>query len=436
MSPKTPMAIAATKAPGRRQRSSAKHASRPTRRWQRWLLGVSLAAPLVLAAFWYAVHRFPWAGPLVANTLRAIVGVEGVARLEDFVYGIEDRYNHLARGDEQPRAYWEVPQASEVPPGAAEPSPAEPSAEQETPAVPALPPFRPKAVGPVHASWSAPGDGEWVPLVDRRFTPDSPYLYKTLLHPDKSRSWAELFVVAIDLRRVAVHPVLGTREPKPNVDPEPTLARPGRIPEANHARAIAAFNGGFMTEHGHYGMMLAGVTIVSPRKNSCTLAHYRDGSFEIATWDRIAGKAPSMLWYRQTPNCMYEDGKMNRLLAGGYEKRWGATLDGKTVIRRSAIGLDASQQTLLVGITNHTTATALATGMHHAGAVTVAQLDVNWSYPKFVVFHSPEPGAPLQAEALAEGFEFREGEYLRDRSLRDFFYLTIPENSDAPTPGD
>ena len=82
---------------------------------------------------------------------------------------------------------------------------------------------------------------------------------------------------------------------------------------------------------------------------------------------------------------------------------------------------------LYVSISNATTAQVIAAGMHHAGATDIAQLDVNWSYPKFVTFVSPEPGAPLEAVALASGFEFSKGEYIRDRQRRDFFYLTVTD---------
>jgi hypothetical protein len=113
---------------------------------------------------------------------------------------------------------------------------------------------------------------------------------------------------------------------------------------------------------------------------------------------------------------------MHPLLRVASIRRWGATLDGNTVIRRSAVGLNQERTILYVGISHHTNARVMAQGMHHAGAVTVAQLDVNWSYPKFVTYEPSENGE-LNAVALASGFEFSDGEYLRERSMRDFFYL-------------
>jgi hypothetical protein len=137
-----------------------------------------------------------------------------------------------------------------------------------------------------------------------------------------------------------------------------------------------------------------------------------------------------MRWYRQAPECMYEDGKIHPGLTVGSGLKWGATLDGDTVIRRSAVGISSDRQILYVAITNHTTARVLADGLRHVGAVDVAQMDVNWSYPKFVLFEPGDAGPERRAVALASGFEFSEDEYIRKKSRRDFFYLV---RKPAPT---
>lgn len=386
---------------------------------------------MLVLALWIAVNRVEWLGPIVADSLRAIIGKDAVTELQNLAYGVQDSFYQVSRQGEKPKAYWEVPAPSETvepqaDPASSEPSdPAAGSAAQDA-GPPPLPPFRPAAVGPVHQSWSAPGDGQWLPIE----LPDLPqldaHLFKTLLHPDKNRSWAELFVVAIDLRRTHVHLVAGSREPKATEPEAAEMDRPGTIPAEKHGVVLAAFNGGFKTEHGNYGMRVDGTTIVAPRDDVCAVALYKDGSLRIATWNRIKDAEGQMVWWRQTPNCMYEDGEMHPRLKAGHTKKWGATLDGETVIRRSAIGINQAGDTLYVGISNHTTATAIALGMHHAGAVAVAQLDVNFSYPKFVTFErsADQPEGDRQAMALADGFEFSTDEYLRKKSYRDFFYLT------------
>ncbi|KYF77555.1 hypothetical protein BE18_20290, partial [Sorangium cellulosum] len=287
-------------------------------------------------------------------------------------------------------------------------------------------------VGPSHAAWPAPGDGQWVPIVDRARPGDPPRLYKTLIHPDPHRSWAELFIVAVDLSGVDVHLMAGSREPAATTEEGKTYERPAKIPEADHERLLAAFNGGFMTEHGQWGMRIDGVTLVRPRENGCALALHGDGRMQIAPWARMAAEEGAMRWWRQTPSCMVDEGELHPALRVPEVRNWGATLDGNTVIRRSAVGLDRDGKVLFVAISNHTTAPAIALGLRHVGATAVAQLDVNWSYPKFLLYEPGEGGA-LMPVALASGFEFSEDEYIRKRSLRDFFYLT--RKPSAPSAG-
>jgi hypothetical protein len=388
-------------------------------RWARWLPRISAVLGVSAALMWWAIHRYDWMGPLVANTLRSIVGPTAVAKLEDVVYAVEDRYNRLARGTEAPKSYWTVPSAPQAP-VVAVPAPV-PSGSA---AAPDLPPFRPADPGPALKSWSAPGDGLWVPITDPRRPGEAPHLMKTLLHPDKDRGWAEVFVVAVDLRRVTLHAVPGSQEPKADNKPAEKLARPAVIPANDHEELLAAFNGGFMTEHGGYGMKVDGVTIVAPKPKACTIAVFKEGGLKIAPWTELEADEPSMLWFRQAPECMVRSGKLHPgIVYSSGNRKWGATLDGETVIRRSGIGLNAARDILYVSITNHTNARVLAEGLRHAGAADIAQLDVNWSYPKFMLYEPKEPGGPRKAVALAAGFEFSEDEYIRKKARRDFFYL-------------
>lgn len=398
---------------------------KPRRRLRRVLVGLGVAAPVGLGALWYGVHHVPWLGPLVANSLRATIGTDNVARLEDFAYGVEDRFNQVWRKDEKPKAYWKVPEHKPQAPTPIVPASA-PAATEVAPEKPALAPFTLPDPGPLHAVVAAPGDGQWVPMVDPRHPDDSPRMLKLLLHPDKSRSWAELFVVALDMRQVQVHPVVGYQEPASEAKEAQSYTRFAKIPEKHYADLLAAFNGGFMAEHGHYGMMLDGVTFLPPREDACTLAEYDDGSLHVGTWKNIKADQARMKWFRQAPPCMAEDEKLNPLLSLDRPTKWGATLDGNTVIRRSAVGVNRTGDVLFVAITNHTTAPALAKGMRHVGAVTIAQMDVNWSYPKFVTYEpqKSEGGEKLMPVALAEGFEFSQDLYLRERAMRDFFYVT------------
>ena len=407
--------------------------SRPRRsllaRLALWFLGCSV---LCVALVWYAVHHFDWAGPLVANSLRAVLGDDNVAQLEDLVYGAEDRVNRVLKKNEAPKAYWNVPGATAAASASAAASSSAAVAEPAPP--PAGPSFKLENPGPALRDWSAPGDGEWVAVHDVRHPEEAPRMYKTLLHPDKGRSWAEVFVVAIDVKQVELFPVAGTQEPQPDSDDAKKYAREGKIPVASQAQLLAAFNGGFMTEHGGYGMKVDGVTIAKPKQRACTIALYKDGSLRIASWPELASAESDMVWFRQTPECMWEGDKLHAgLPAGAGLKKWGSTVDGETVIRRSGIGLNADRSVLFVAITNHTSARVLADGLHHAGATDVAQLDVNWSYPKFVTFEPIGHTTVLHPVPLAPGFEYSDDEYLRKKEKRDFFYiLRKAPTSNAP----
>lgn len=101
---------------------------------------------------------------------------------------------------------------------------------------------------------------------------------------------------------------------------------------------------------------------------------------------------------------------------------WGAAADGSPVIRRSAMGVDARGEFLFVGVSNATTAPAIADAMHHAGAADVAELDVNWAFPRFLVFRADAAGH-LVAQSLFPGFVFEKDQYVGKRSQRDFFYV-------------
>ena len=369
-------------------------------------VGRSAAA---LRLIWLLANHTSWAGPLFANALRRVIGADRVTRLEETAYGLQDRWNRWRHRNEAPKARWAAP-------------PPAPTAESPTIDAGVATCFHPANVGPVSPKWFAPGDGEWVKVPDPRH-PDWPaLLYKTLLHPDINRSWADLFVVAASLDSAVLHARPGTGEPR--ADPgTPAIVRTGRIPPEDLPALLAAFNGGFMAEHGHYGMRVDGVNLLKPRPKSCTIVGYTNETVEIATWDNLISPDARMRWFRQTPACMYENNSMHIGLRRPETRLWGATLDGETVIRRSAIGLDASRRVLYVGISNNTTARALAEGMHHAGAVDVAQLDVNWSYPKFLLYGLSDKGE-LVAQAPVDGFEFHPGEYVSKSAFRDFFYLT------------
>jgi hypothetical protein len=407
-------------------------------RRRRILLGIAIAVPILMLGLWIAIHRVVWLGPFLADTARSVVGPGPVAWLENVAYDLDDRVQKLRRGGEKPEAYWDVPSAQPAaPPKPPEPSPASPTASPSASPTPAPAPpiagrFRPNDVGPVLKEFSAPGDGVWVPIEDPRALGDPPVLYKTLLHPDGNRSWTTVAVVAADLQRLKLHLVAGTREPEAVEKGSEALVRTGLVAPEHHRDLVAAFNGGFKTVHGRYGMRVGGVTLIPPRKDACTVAETTEGKLVIRSWKALSDDPGKLLWWRQTPGCFIELGKKHAGLVMEDNTYWGAKIGGDTVIRRSAIGISEDGLTLFVGIGDFTTAPAIARAMAHAGSHSVAELDVNWSFPK-LLFYEPRPATgELIATPLSKGFEFTEDDYIRESSPRDFFYLTRAQPGSLP----
>jgi hypothetical protein len=230
-------------------------------------------------------------------------------------------------------------------------------------------------------------------------------------------------IVAVDLRRIALSLVAGTEEPKSkNVPPE---HRPGLVSPDDLADLIAVFNGGFMAKHGGWGMMLNGELYVPPRDEACTIGLYKDGSVRIGTWPALKESEPSMVGYRQTPPCLVEKGELHPVLLSEPDtKKWGTSETGEREIRRSALGVDESGRTLFYGMGEWITARGLAESMKAAGAAFAAEIDINWSYTRFLFFGRPSPGDPLQVTStLVPKMKFVSQGYVKKPSDRDFFYL-------------
>jgi hypothetical protein len=398
-----------------------KKQARPWRALKLAAVVIALAAPFALAGLWYAIHRVPWLGPLLADAARVVVGPRAVSWIEDRAYRLEDRYNRWAKKGQPPRAHWEVPDADE----SSTPSGGGQAGQPDVPNV-----FRPRRVGPLFAKVAAKGDGKWVKIEDPDRPWEPPHMYKTLIHPDASRPWAELFVVAMDARRVRIEAVAGTKEPVASTAEGVKYRRTGLVPEHDRDKLLAAFNGGFKAEHGQLGMRVDGVTLLPPRKTACTVAAYKDGTLRVAAWKEIEPDSAGAVFWRQGPACMVEKGALHAGLASDTSASWGSAVGGDTVIRRSALGVSPDGAIVYMGISNYTTARALALGMQHAGASDVVQLDVNWSYPHVVVFRRGKSGK-LQAELLFDGFVYEKLAYTVNGAERDYFY--VARRDEMPT---
>ncbi len=376
----------------------ARKPRRPKRPFARVAAGAAVVAIVLFSGVWVAMHRIPGVAAIATDAVRGLLGQVAVAWIEDRAYGLADRLKQGLHGHEPPVKLWE-----------------------ET-LVPILPRegFPPRAGSAPFHEVAQRLDGAWAAV------PGAPAsMARTLLHTDPTRPYSAVAVVALDLNRIDIHWQVGLQEPISEALPR--LRRTGLIPPSDVRWVLAAWDGGFKTMHGHYGSMLDGVTLLAPLERSCTVALYRDGTVRIARWTALSKTEPDMRAFRQTPPCLVESGQVNAEVDAARGQAWGAAVDGATIIRRSAMGIDASHRVLFVGIGESVSTRALADAMKAAGAEAAAELDVNYAYVRFLIYGDPAQRTAHQvprATPLIPQLLFWPSEYVRLALTRDFFYAT------------
>jgi hypothetical protein len=278
-------------------------------------------------------------------------------------------------------------------------------------------PFPPAQAQPPFAKTAQDGDGVWVA------SKGGPGMVVTSLHPHAVQRMRKVTVVAIQLRSVELHMVVGTKEPLSKTFPKEQ--RTGLVPDSEQERLIAVFNGGFQVKHGKYGMKSGGLTLLPPRDESCTLVQDKQGKWMLGDWDELKAKDEQWVNYRQTPPCLVNKGELHPWLTSDWKsKRWGMDVKGKPEIRRSSLGLDKSGQILFYGVGEELRPMDLAVAMKAAGAEQVAELDINWSYTRFLWVGRPSAGKELQiTDTLIPKMKHTKRGYVHHASERDFFYL-------------
>jgi prepilin-type processing-associated H-X9-DG protein len=418
-------------------------------------LAVSALGALILVggAVYAAVNVWPDFGAQAVEVLRGIVGEQAVAAFEDFVFQVEDtaqRWEYQLTGG-QPSAPW-TPPTPLTPPPASAPVVAVAVGSSTTAVPPAATsnlmttPQPPEGLGtpgpyspgtPVAASQAAAWEpapvqplgslaeeGQWsayiYPSAGDLHAASAPVAYRTYLLPDPARPYAVVSIVAFDLAATRLNFVLGSEEPASTF----AVRRPGTIPAADlqPGRLLAAFNGGFKTEHGHFGVMIRGMTLVPPRYGFGTVALFADGHVQMGAWGIDLKASPDMVWWRQNGPLLIQDGRVNPHTEDNAPEDWGYTVKGGTATWRSALGISADGGTLYYAAGPSLTIPALTRAMAAAGAAQAIQLDINpyWThFDAFQVDNGTLTPVPLVAAMGAKAAD----RYLKGFS-RDYFYVT------------
>ena len=410
-----------------------------SRRGRIIILAVVGLLVLLLASGCAAVTVVPSVGAQAADVLRGIIGDEAVAQLETIVFQVQDDLHQVtyAFGVGRASSPWEgtpvaeaptevvLPEPTDTPPalddqasptaGAAQtvtplPEVATQPAVPETPAAPiawSLPPLKP--IG------TLPGEGKW--LAYQKNSAGQVVAYRTFLQPDKQRPYAVVAIVAFDLSATRLHFVLGTLEPASDV----AIARPGTIPveDQQAGRLLATFNGGFKARHGHFGLMVDGITVIPPREGMGTVVFYDDGHMTLGLWDASVISSTHVVAWRQNGPLVIQNGQINPHTADTAPQDWGYTVPGSTAVWRSGVGTSADGRTLYYIAGPSLTLPALAVAMQAAGMAQAIQLDINNFWVHFDAIQGPH----LQAVPLLDKMNNKVGRYL-SAYPRDFFYVT------------
>lgn len=293
------------------------------------------------------------------------------------------------------------------------------------------------------------GEGQWNAKDDPAFFRNQPGLppvfLTTFIRSDRTRKATRVYVALWDPRRVELHMMAGTVEPKGATG----KAGPGLIPRTPDVmkRLVAATNAGFQALHGEYGMMADGIVYLPPKPYGATVAKTRDGSTAFGTWPQDATVPDLVVSYRQNMTVMVQDEKFNP-----YERTWwGGTVPGaedKTHTVRTGIcltrekfvayfyGADLSPEALAQAMIQTRCSYGIALDMNagHSGMefYNVAPeaelppvsraLSTKWEDEGDV----PDlPGWKFRAKTLINGMGLMNFPRYIKRESRDFFFLTL-----------
>jgi hypothetical protein len=404
--------------PPRDARQAARHALRVLRRTS-LIVYVFLAIGLGLAIAAYRSDTLAVRGSALS---RRLIGSHNTVRLEAVYFRAEDAARRLeyrfVGGSESPLS--DAVQQREPSPAAAPPS--RPLTIE--PVGPPAPDAPPASVPTLYSHTPSQGEGGWAsvalagPLLTG-FTARHP-VFTTFVRPDADRPYATVTLATFDAASVSLHLVAGTREPGGGLGVPGQGSIPGPIRESG--TLIAAFNGGFGWDDGHYGMIVDGQVVVPMRDGLATLATYRDGSFHIGVWGRDVVPSFELVSARENAVLLLENGAISpEIDDGGGTWGWVFYKSLNFYTARSAIGFTADGRFVFAGGYS-VNARTLSLALQRVGVVEAMQLDINSPYTQMALYE--DAFGQLKGFNLANWMGAAPSTFFAGRA-RDFVYMTI-----------
>ena len=390
------------------------------------LAGIAILLVLMGVIAYAATNIWPNLGAGAADLARGLMGDKFVSGVENFVLSSEDKIKQIEYSlmETTPTAPWQTAGGPVVNPAVTATS----SDSAVATALPAGPTSNSTLPEPTQKGWvladvpplgSTPGEGAWTAYL--RDAEGIVVAYRTFLQPDPERPYASVAVVAFNLQATRVHFVLGYQEPASKV----YISRPARIPASDMlpGKILAAFNGGFKAQHGHFGVMMNGITLIPPRGGFGTVAIYSDGKVRLGAWGTDITPSPDIVAWRQNGPLIIQAGQINPHTAVTDPQVWGYTTNGVTATGRSALGISQDVNTLYYAVGFNLVLPALARAIQDAWAFQAIQLDINNFYTHFEAF-SLGSNNSLTVVPLLDQMKGPGDQRYLTINKRDFFYVT------------
>ncbi len=258
-------------------------------------------------------------------------------------------------------------------------------------------------------------EGIWKVIKLKAF-PNEGVMALTFVRPDKNRSFSVVTVAQLDMSKLILGVVAGTKKPGGEVG----NPGPGKVPPEIVAsdRLIAAFDGGFQYKDGAYGMIVDGKTYLPLQKDLGSVVGYKNGTFKIINYSgQDLGK--DITYIRQNCPILIENGMLS-VSDIRNKKLWGRTPTTDIYTWRTGMGQTKNGR-LLFAVGNNLTPETLAIALKMAGAENAIQLDINPNWVRFNIF-SPLGGGKYDSTTLTHDLKSGADTYLNGYS-KDFFYL-------------
>jgi hypothetical protein len=357
-----------------------------------------------------------------ATTGRAIAGDQALTTLDGTYLAARDRLKRVT--------------STLFGGGREQPSPNAHTAAERA-ATPESHPWPPRDIA---SPWQSPraGEGHWapLPLPSRKPKPGAaPYFYRTFVRPDRERPYADVVLVALDMRRLELGVSAGYETPAPSAGPPGS----GRIPSGvSPKRVVATFNGGQRDLHGELGMIVERRVLAPPIEGAASVRIDRTGRVGVGAWPAESAPSESAGAPALPADLVSLRQSLGPLLQGG-SSSVPAKLELRTPSLRPNVTTERSalcvthEGHLLYAWSAEITLSSLTEGLKMAGCENALALDTTRSCGAFSLTDVTRFD-PLEAHAELVDARMQRDElaFLRG-SPTDFFYVTLRD--EAPRGG-